>query len=131
MEKYRDIIAYGITGALTTLLNIALYYLFERVLGLDYLLCAALAFILATVFAFFGNKYFVFRSKTRGLGEWWAEFLKFTAMRLIVGGFDVAFMFVSVGLLHFYDLAMKILSNAVVIVCNYIFGKLIIFRNKT
>ena len=39
-------------------------------------------------------------------------------------------MFVSVDVLGFYDVVMKLLSNIIVIVLNYIFSKLVIFANK-
>ena len=39
-------------------------------------------------------------------------------------------MFVTVDLLHMNDLAMKLLINILVIIANYVFSKLFIFKKK-
>ena len=43
---------------------------------------------------------------------------------------DVAIMYVTVDLCHFNDIIMKIISNIIVIIVNYVFSKLIIFKKK-
>jgi len=58
------------------------------------------------------------------------EISTFFACRLGTGILDVAIMYVSVDILFFNALIMKILSNVLVIVLNYIFSKLIIFNKN-
>ena len=68
LKKHWEVISYLIFGVLTTLLNIVLYALFNRLFGytaanswgnvLDNILCI--------LFAYATNRAFVFRSKTRG-----------------------------------------------------------------
>ena len=43
---------------------------------------------------------------------------------------DLAIMWISVDRLHMNDLIVKVISNLLVIVINYIFSKLIIFRKR-
>ncbi len=60
------------------------------------------------------------------------ECVSFFGCRLATGLLDVLIMFVSVNILHFNDMVMKILSNILVIILNYIFSKLFIFgKNKS
>ncbi|MBP7955613.1 MAG: GtrA family protein, partial [Faecalibacterium sp.] len=68
LKKHWEVLSYLIFGVLTTLLNILLYALFNRLFGytaanswgnvLDNILCI--------LFAYATNRAFVFRSKTRG-----------------------------------------------------------------
>ena len=39
-------------------------------------------------------------------------------------------MYLSVDLLHFNDIVMKVVSNVFVVILNYIFSKLFIFRRE-
>ena len=39
-------------------------------------------------------------------------------------------MYLTVEILHFNDLAMKLIVNLVVIILNYVFSKLFVFRKK-
>ena len=51
-------------------------------------------------------------------------------MRLVSLGMETALMFLLVEMLHLNDLAMKLLVNIVVIILNYVFFKLFIFKKK-
>ena len=75
---------------------------------------------------------FVFESKTDSLAMAVTECVSFFGCRLATGLLDVLIMFVSVNILHCNDMVMKILSNILVIILNYIFSKLFIFgKNKS
>ena len=56
--------------------------------------------------------------------------ISFFACRALSGVMDVAIMYVTVDLWHFNDIIMKIISNIIVIIVNYVFSKLIIFKKK-
>ena len=200
-KKHWEVLSYLIFGVLTTLLNILLYALFNRLFGytaanswgnvLDNILCI--------LFAYATNRAFVFRSKTRGRAMA-KEFGTFVTCRLGTLVLDAAIMVVFGNLLaaqgaalvesfmngalsllagwfgpdtvlhmatggaapapsisdgsaaiaiiggadgptaifvtSFYDaqalwgLAVKVFSNVLVIVLNYVFSKLIIFKKK-
>ena len=83
LKKHWEVLSYLIFGVLTTLLNILLYALFNRLFGytaanswgnvLDNILCI--------LFAYATNRAFVFRSKTQGR-EMAREFSAFVTCRL-------------------------------------------------
>lgn len=128
--KYKEVVLYLVFGGLTTLINIVVYAVCARWLGLDTLQANASALTISILFAYITNKLFVFESKTDTMKEVFREFFSFIACRLGTGALDMVFMFVSVDILGFYDVAMKILSNIIVIVLNYVFSKLVIFAKK-
>jgi putative flippase GtrA len=125
MPKIAELIRYGLVGAASTGLNIALYALFTRCFALHYLVSTPLAFALATVFAYFGNRYIVFHSDARSVA---AEMVMFFVLRAGMGLLDFGVMYITIDLLRLNDLAMKIFSNVMVIAGNYLFSKFLIFR---
>ena len=183
-KKHWEVLSYLIFGVLTTLLNIVLYALFNKLFGytaanswgnvLDNILCI--------LFAYATNRAFVFRSRTQGR-EMAKEFGAFVTCRLgtlvldavimmvggnllaaqgtalmesllgsfyavmvvgtgaaassaasvgIIGGADgPTAIFVAVGAAQsLWGLCVKVFSNVLVIVLNYVFSKLIIFKKK-
>jgi len=191
-KKHWEVISYLIFGVLTTLLNIVLYALFNRLFGytaanswgnvLDNILCI--------LFAYATNRAFVFNSKTRGRamakefgafvtcrlgtmvldaaimmiggnlmaaqGAAWMEGLLtgvFTHLNpetlvgitstmvhttdsgaaiAVIGGADgPTAVFVAAGAAQsLWGLCVKVFSNVIVVVLNYVFSKLIIFKKK-
>ena len=191
-KKHWEVISYLIFGVLTTLLNILLYALFNRLFGytaanswgnvLDNILCI--------LFAYATNRAFVFNSKTRGRamakefgafvtcrlgtmvldaaimmiggnlmaaqGAAWMEGLLtgvFTHLNpetlvgitstmvhttdssaaiAVIGGADgPTAVFVAAGAAQsLWGLCVKVFSNVIVVVLNYVFSKLIIFKNR-
>ena len=188
LKKHWEVLGYLIFGVLTTLLNILLYALFNKLFGytaanswgnvLDNALCI--------LFAYCTNRAFVFRSKTTGKAMA-KEFGTFVTCRLGTMVLDAAIMIVGGNLLaaqgaalmeslfgsfltvsgsytgaaasaaasvagvaiiggadgptavfvttritaqEIWGLCVKVFSNVVVVVLNYVFSKLIIFKKK-
>ena len=187
-KKHWEVLSYLIFGVLTTLLNIVLYALFNKLFGytaanswgnvLDNALCI--------LFAYCTNRAFVFRSKTTGKAMA-KEFGTFVTCRLgtmvldavimivggnllaaqgaalmeslfdsfltvsgsytgaaasaavsvagvaIIGGADgptAVFVTTRITAQELWGLCVKVFSNVVVVVLNYVFSKLIIFKKK-
>ena len=188
LKKHWEVLSYLIFGVLTTLLNIVLYALFNKLFGytaanswgnvLDNALCI--------LFAYCTNRAFVFRSKTTGKAMA-KEFGTFVTCRLgtmvldavimivggnllaaqgsalmesllggfltvsgsytgaaasaaasvagvaIIGGADgptAVFVTTRITAQEIWGLCVKVFSNVVVVVLNYVFSKLIIFKKK-
>lgn len=130
IKKYKEVINYLIFGVLTTLVNILSYELFTKVFHVDYLVSTVIAWILSVAFAYITNKIFVFESKTNTKMEILKEIASFVAFRLLSGIMDIIFMYVTVDIFSFNDSLMKITSNVVVVILNYLFSKLFIFKKK-
>lgn len=130
----KETIMYLIFGILTTLINIAVFWLAEKelLLILDKEAAALvgniIAWIISVAFAFITNKLFVFESKSFRLPLLIKEMTAFVAARLLSLAFDEGFMYVAI---QFMDsVVAKVISNVFVVVINYIFSKLFIFKKK-
>lgn len=130
IKKYKGLILYLVFGVLTTLVNIVAYWLFAHPLALDTLISNILAWLISVLFAFFTNKLIVFESRGNGIKRFLWEILTFFGARALTGVLDTAIMVVFVDLLHINDIVVKIASNIIVIILNYIVSKFVIFAKK-
>lgn len=127
-DKYKDVFFYLVFGVLTTLVNIVVYWAAVHVIGMGVMAGTVLAWALSVLFAYVTNRTFVFHSTASGRQEILKEIASFFACRLGTGVADWAIMFVFVTVLHFNDMAVKILANIIVIVLNYVLSKFVIFK---
>lgn len=129
-RKHGDILRYLIIGACTTLIDIVFFALLNGVLGMHYQLAKVIVWVLAVAFAFAGNKWVVFRSKTTDRGALLREAGSFTAMRMLTLLFSLVFLYLTIDRLGWDENLSNILSDIVVIVLNYILSKLVVFRKR-
>ena len=115
-----ELVSYLLVGVATTLVNYVAYFLATRMAGLSVMAGTWVAWVIAVAFGYVANKLFVFKTHCPDTGALLREAGSFFAMR----------MFLLVEVLHLNDLAMKLLVNIVVIILNYVFSKLFIFKKK-
>lgn len=130
MKKYQSFIAYAVFGVLTTVVNIVTYSVCYNNIGIGNTLSNVAAWILAVAFAYVTNKLWVFDSKSWKWEVLRREVPAFISCRLATGIMDIVIMFICVDLLGWPAMLMKLISNILVIVLNYVFSKLIIFKKK-
>lgn len=153
----REIVTYIIFGVLTTAVNLVTFYIFKQIFvsigwdgvfnkllgsagwdkalellgsGTDYLDATVIAWTVAVVFAFVTNKLIVFESKSWKPAVAGKEFLGFIGARLFSLIVELVMMFVMVTLLSFNEFIAKLIVQVVVVILNYVFSKLLIFKNK-
>lgn len=134
-EKYlsKDInekILYLFFGGLTTLVNIVTYRLLTSLFEFNYMTASIMAWLISVAFAFFTNKYYVFKSKSNDLASGFKEIIGFLIFRVLSLFLDLCTMYILVGILRINDIYAKIIANVLVVVANYFASKLIIFRNN-
>ena len=123
-------ILYGIFGVLTTVINIVSYSLLFEVFGISNVVSNIIAWILSVLFAFITNKLWVFDSKSLEFKLFLKELGNFTVCRLATGVLDLGIMFVGVDLLKGPAIILKVISNIIVIILNYVMSKLFVFKKK-
>ena len=126
-NKYRELILYLFFGGCTTLVNIISYFICSRI-GIRTSVSTIIAWVLSVLFAYFTNRVWVFQSTASGVGAIIREMGSFFGCRLLSGVIDMAIMFLCVSLLGLPDKPIKILANVVVIILNYLFSKLFVFK---
>lgn len=127
-QKYREAIVYIFFGGCTTLVNLATYYLLRSLTNWNYNLSNVISVSFSILFAYFVNSRFVFCSNVHGLIPKMCEFLKFVSARLITMLLEVGGVWVMVDFLSISDKLSKLVIQFIVLVLNYIFSKLLVFR---
>ena len=128
--KYKSFIMYAFFGVCTTVVNWGAYYLCYNIAGIPNVPSTMIAWIIAVVFAFITNKLWVFDSKSFEGKILLREIWTFTAARLLTGALDVVIMYAAVDVFAWNSTLWKLLSNIIVIILNYIFSKLIVFKKE-
>ncbi len=128
-KKYKEIIMYLIFGVFTTLVSLTTYFVLTNTLldpsnGIELQIANIVAWVVSVLFAFFTNKIFVFESKNSTI----KELPKFFGLRIITLLLDMLIMYIGVTVLLFNHKIIKLLSEVIVIVSNYVFSKLIVFK---
>ncbi|MBE5957561.1 MAG: GtrA family protein [Lachnospiraceae bacterium] len=152
--KYREVIMYLIMGVATTVVSWASYAFFTKAFSPDsgfvvlfsklthgdtsialIAIANVLSWILAILFAYITNKLWVFNSKSWKPSLVIAEFTKFVGARILTGfleWFGVPFL-AKIGLdqkpLGIEGGLSKIVVSVLVVLLNYVFSKLFIFKN--
>lgn len=129
-QKYKDLILYGVFGILTTIANIAVYWLMAHPFHLSTMSSTIAAWVAAVLFAYVTNRKWVFHSEARTKNEIIKEISSFFACRLATGVVDWLCMWIFVDILLFHDVAIKTIANVVVIILNYVASKLVVFNRK-
>lgn len=127
VEKKKEILSYLFFGVTTTIVNIAVFQIFMRI-GIDYKIANLLALILAKLYAYVTNKWFVFRSHCNSLGELMMEFLRFASARGVTGLIDYFGLIFAIEVLNFAPVLSKYILQVIVIVLNYILSKMTVFK---
>lgn len=129
-KKYKSVILYLVFGVLTTIVNIVAYFLLDFNRLFNTVINTSIAWVVAVIFAYVTNKKWVFESKVEGFKDNFKEMMSFFGCRIATGLMDVGIMFVFVDILRYDDMIIKIASNVLVIILNYVGSKLLVFRNK-
>lgn len=161
-EKYREIIVYIIVGLMTTVvaygIRMAVLYPLAAAFSLDLdvtggemlakvstlrTVATSCGWVAGVIFAFFTNKFWVFRNEEKGKRAVWLQFGKFVASRLATYfvelgiGVLVPLALTACGYVAFRfiinidaDIVAMAISMVVVTVLNYILSKLLVFRKN-
>ena len=129
-KKYREGITYLISGGIATFLNIGVFALLTYMFKINYGISNISAIIVSIIFQYISNKFIVFESKRNTFKENVKEFVSFISCRAITMIMDQAMMTIGVEKLGINELVMKVIVNIIVIIVNYIFSKLIVFKKK-
>lgn len=129
-NKYREIIMYLIFGVLTTVVSLVTYYLLVYTIlnpnnAIQLQLANIISWIASVTFAYLTNRSIVFQSKNKNKLK---EAGNFVVTRLATLVIDMLIMFVGVTLLKGNDKLLKLISQVIVIVSNYVFSKLFVFK---
>ena len=129
VNKYGEIIRYLIIGVLTTIVSLAIYYgltltILDVKVPIELQIANILSWIGAVIFAYFTNKYYVFKNNNKDK----KGIIKFFSSRIITLLIDMFLMYIFVTRLSFNDKIIKILVQIVVVISNYVLSKFFVFK---
>ena len=134
MSKFltKEVILYLIFGVLTTIVSLAVYYgttltFLNPENAIQVQIANILSWVAGVVFAYITNSKYVFESKN---GNKVKEITKFVTSRVSTLLLDMLVMFIGVTLLKGNDKIIKLISQVLVTIGNYVLSKLFVFKNK-
>lgn len=147
-QRYREIISYLFWGVMTTLVSWLTFALFDLVfrrigaqlnifglsVSVSVLLDNILSWICAVLFAYVTNKLWVFNSKSWDRQVVLPEIVKFFSARAATGILEIVAvpLLAALGLdrpvLGVEGMLAKVIVTVVVVILNYVFSKLLVFR---
>lgn len=128
--KHESVMLYLIVGAMTTVISLITQYV-PAFFGLPTAVNTTISWICAVTFAFFTNKVWVFKDEAREKSDWIKQALSFYAARLVTYFAELGFMILTVDVLSQNEYIMKLIAQIFVLIVNYLFSKLVIFRKKS
>ena len=157
-EKNREIVMYLIFGVLTTVVSWGTYFVLmaagraafaiapDETSGAKYFAvytaAQLISWICAVLFAFFTNRAWVFTDSDKSVSMW-RQLASFSAGRLLTLGLDYVITYVGallllalfpvladVGGFNLADIGAKLAASVVVLIGNYIFSKIFVFKRK-
>lgn len=148
LKKYREMIDYLFWGVMTTVVSWGSYSLFALVfknqigeieifgihMSMVVLIANILSWVCAFLFAFITNKALVFHSRTWKPSVLLPEFGMFLSARVITGILEIvgvpllAALGLNQTIAGIEGMAAKVLVSVAVVILNYIFSKLFIFK---
>ena len=128
--KCKEIIRYLIVGVLTTVLSLGVYFILTNTFlnphkKLELQLANIISWFISVLFAYITNRKYVFESKEKHIFK---ESLAFFSSRLATLILDMLIMFLGVSIFNFNDKLVKLFSQIVIIVLNYVFSKIFVFK---
>lgn len=126
----KEVIMYLIFGVLTTVVSLLVYYgciytFLNPENAVQLQIANIISWIAGVAFAYITNRKFVFESNESNQLK---EISKFVTSRLATLFLDMIIMFIGVTCLHGNDKIVKLISQVLVIIGNYIFSKLFVFK---
>lgn len=140
-KKHREGIDYLFWGGVAFVLYMVLFWVFVDQLRLDEKLATFVDNVIVIIFAFFTNKWFVFRSKSDSILGFLREFVSFGLARVFTMVLSIFLTWVGCDLMGYnaesYHIPMindalivQFIIQVIVIVTNYVLSKLIVFRDS-
>ncbi len=129
-KKNKEVLMYLLFGGLTTVVSLVTFWLFGTVMGIHELIANVISWVFAVTFAYVTNRIWVFDSKVTDRSGIIKEAVSFYLARLVTLLFEEVVILVFVTWLDLNEMLIKILATIGVLVLNYVFSKLVVFKKN-
>ena len=128
-SRHESALLYIIVGGMTTAVSVIAQYV-PAYMGLPTEANTTISWICAVTFAFFANKVWVFKNRENTGKDWISPAAAFYGARAVTYFMELGFMSLTVRVLRQNEYVMKLIAQVFILVINYLFSKLFIFRKK-
>ena len=125
IDKYKEIILYGIFGVITVIINLILYKLFLE-LNIYYVVSSLISYVIASLISYFFNTYFVFNSEKLNLKGELARIAKYFIVRIWSVIVDTLLLMLAVEVFKLDEFYAKPVVSVVVITMTFILNRKIL-----
>lgn len=129
-NTFREGFFYLIFGGLTTLVSIASYVIFLKILDGNALLANVISWIFAVSFAYITNRIWVFQSRHHGFREILKEILAFYLGRVATLLLEELILYIGINMLGIDKVVIKLIAQVIVLIGNYIISKFVVFHHR-
>lgn len=127
-KKHKEGLLYLFFGGVTTLVSWVIFWLFEGPLGLNEHVANLASWVIAVAVAYVTNRIWVFSAHASGFSGILLEILCFYLSRVASFGIEEGIILIFVTWLTLPALPVKIAASVIVVILNYVFSKLFVFR---
>ena len=132
-----EVIRYLFFGGLTTVVSLVTYALAVYLIAggtepgqIQVQISNVISWVFAVSFAYITNKLFVFNSKSADIKTVMREMVSFVSARVFSLGVEAGWLWISVEIMTMNNMLAKFIGQFVVVVINYFFSKLFIFKKS-
>jgi putative flippase GtrA len=129
-NRYREGILYLFFGELTFFLAVLVYFVADTLLGIDPLAANIISWISGVTFSFFTTRKWVFCSETSGIRKLLGQMAVFAGARIATLLLQEVLIFIFVTRLKFISILVKLATEVINIILNYLASKFLIFKKK-
>ncbi len=121
---------YLVVGGCTTLVNLVIFTVMDKILGIDTTISNVTSVICAIIFAYITNKLFVFNSHTSTFKDTVYEMSRFVGARLATMVIEVGGVYLLVNIIGQDSLVGKLETQVLVVIGNYFISKFLVFKGE-
>lgn len=125
-SSLHSFVKYGLVGVLGLLVDVGLFYLLHKIVGVNYVLANVISSSVAVIHNFFLNSFFTFKVTDQR----WKRFLSFYLVALIGMGISSLMLILMVSVWHMDAVVSKVITIFFVAVIQFFVNKRITFRQE-
>lgn len=122
------LIKFCIVGGINTLITLFVFYILNKVLGINYLICSLIGYACGMFNSYILNKRWTFHDDNKKII---IQFIKFMIINTISLGINLLVMYILVDKLHLDSMLSQALATGFSTVSNYIGSRVLVFSHHS
>lgn len=129
-KKYKELILYLFVGGCTVVVAISIFAYLTRVLNINPLYANAVSWVTGVLFSFFTTRRWVFQAHKNSFSVLLKQLFEFCSARALTLLLQEVLIYIFIIKLNLNSMVVKICTEIINIILNYLVSKFIIFRQR-